>query len=137
VGEPLTDPPIAARIVVHPNVYIAPIFTKHFRRHFSMQTPVKVNPELDLAIRELKALAREHEAPIWRAVARRLEGPRRNWPEVNLSKVARHAAKGSSVAVPGILLSSGTLGFPVTVGAFRASEAARKHPKGTDVRILG
>lgn len=120
-----------------------------------MPIPVKTNPELERTIFELKALSREHEAPIWRAVARRLEGPRRNWPEVNLSKVARHAAKGSSVAVPGILLSSGTLGFPVTVGAFRASEAARKkvaaaggnalpivefarkHPKGTDVRILG
>ena len=54
-----------------------------------------------------------------------------------------------------MLLSSGTLGFPVIVGAFRASaeakkkvtaaggqslpilEFARKHPKGAGVRILG
>jgi large subunit ribosomal protein L18e len=120
-----------------------------------MPSPVKTNPDLDRAIRDLKALSREHGAPIWRAVARRLEGPRRNWPEVNLSRVARHAEKGSAVAVPGILLSSGTLGFPVTVGAFRSSEAARRkvaaaggralsivefaraHPKGSGVRVLG
>ena len=120
-----------------------------------MPIPVKTNPELARTISELKALSREHEAPIWRAVARRLEGPKRNWPEVNLSRVARHAVKGATVVVPGVLLSSGTLGFPVTVGAFRSSEAARKkvaaagghalpilefarkHPKGAGVRILG
>ncbi len=120
-----------------------------------MPSPVKTNPELERTIFELKALSREHEAPIWRAVARRLEGPRRNWPEVNLSRIARHASKGATVVVPGVLLSSGTLAFPVTVGAFRTSteakkkvaaagghalpilEFARKHPRGTGVRILG
>ena len=120
-----------------------------------MPIPVKTNPELERAIRDLKALSREHQAPIWRAVAERLEGPKRNWPEVNLSRLARHAAKNSAVAVPGILLSSGSLTFPLTVGAFRTSEAARKkvsaaggqalpivefarkHPKGTNVWILG
>ena len=120
-----------------------------------MPIPVKTNPDLLQTIQELKALSREHGAPIWRAVAVRLEGPKRNWPEVNLSLVARHAGKGGAVVVPGVLLASGSLGFPVTVGAFRASEAARKkvaaaggnalpllefarkHPKGTGVRILG
>ncbi len=120
-----------------------------------MPIPVKTNPELLQTIQELKALSREHGAPIWRTVALRLEGPKRNWSEVNLSLVARHASKGGTVVVPGVLLSSGTLGFPVTVGAFRASEAARRkvaaaggaalpvlelarrHPKGAGVRILG
>ena len=120
-----------------------------------MPTPVKTNPELTRTIRELKTLSREHGAPIWRAVAERLEGPKRNWPEVNLSRVARHASSGSTVIVPGVLLSTGSLTFPVTVGAFRASEAARRkvaaagghamtlldlarsRPKGTDIRILG
>ncbi len=120
-----------------------------------MPIPVKTNPDLLETIRELKTLSREHGAPIWRTVALRLEGPKRNWSEVNLSLIARHALKGQAVVVPGVLLSSGTLGFPVTVGAFRASEAARKkvaaaggaalpilelarsRPKGTGVRILG
>ncbi|TLZ73360.1 MAG: 50S ribosomal protein L18e [Methanobacteriota archaeon] len=120
-----------------------------------MPIPLKTNPELDRTVRELKALSREHGAPIWRAVAERLAGPRRNWPEVNLSRVARHAPKGSTVVVPGVLLSSGTLSVPITVGAFRASGAARRkveaagghalslldfarqHPKGAGVRILG
>src|SRR2546425_12013401 len=120
-----------------------------------MPIPVKTNPELERTIFELKALSREHEAPIWRAVARKLEGPRRNWPEVNLSRITRHASKGEAVVVPGVLLSSGILAFPVTGGAFRTSakaekkgaaagggalpllEVARQHPKGAGVRILG
>ncbi|TLZ64534.1 MAG: 50S ribosomal protein L18e [Methanobacteriota archaeon] len=120
-----------------------------------MPSPVKTNPELVRTIFELKALSREHEAPIWRAVARRLEGPRRNWPQVNLSRITRHVSKGATVVVPGVLLSGGTLSFPVTVGAFRSSaeakkkvaaaggaalpilEFARKYPKGAGVRILG
>jgi large subunit ribosomal protein L18e len=120
-----------------------------------MPIPAKTNPDLLHTIQELKTLSREHDAPIWRTVARRLEGPKRNWSEVNLSRIARHATKGGTVVVPGVLLSSGTLGFPVTVGAFRVSAAARRkvaaaggaalpvldlarsHPKGTGVRILG
>lgn len=120
-----------------------------------MPKRVKSNPELRRVIDELKALSREHRAPIWRAVAERLERPRKNWSEVNLSRVARHAEEGARVVVPGVLLSSGTLPFPVTVGAFRSSAAARKkieaaggtavtllefareHPQGTGVRLLG
>ena len=116
---------------------------------------VKTNPDLQRVIDELKALSREHDAPIWRAVAERLERPRKNWSEVNLSRVARHAAKGAQVVVPGVLLSSGSLPFPVTLAAFRASAAARKkveevggiampllefaraHGQGTGVQILG
>ena len=120
-----------------------------------MSTPVKTNPDLLRTIAELKALSREHGVGIWRAVAERLEGPKRNWPEVNLSRVARHASRGGTVVVPGVLLSSGAIAIPVTVGAFRASEAARrkvaaaggsavpildlarKHPTGSGVTILG
>src|SRR2546425_12600665 len=91
-----------------------------------MPIPVKTNPELERAIRDLKALSREHQAPIWRAVAERLEGPKRNWPEVNLSRLARHAAKNSAVAGPGVLLSRGSLTFPVTAGAVRTPEGPRE-----------
>lgn len=120
-----------------------------------MPNRVKTNPELQRVIDELKALSREHDAPIWRAIAERLERPRKNWSEVNLSRVARHAAKGARVVVPGVLLSSGSLPFPVTLAAFRASatarrkveevggtalpllDFARRHPEGTGVQILG
>src|SRR5881296_2310579 len=46
---------------------------------------------------------RDRDRRILRRMAgERLEGPKRNWPEVNLSRLARHAAKNSAVAVPGV-----------------------------------
>lgn len=115
----------------------------------------KTNAHLQRVVRELRDLSRENEVGIWRDVAERLERARRNWSEVNLSRVNRYAEKGQKVVVPGVLLASGELTFPVTVGAFRTSEAARKkveaaggqalsllefavqNPKGSGVRLLG
>lgn len=115
----------------------------------------KDNPRLAALIRDLRALARESSAPIWRDVADRLERPRRNWAEVNLSRIARYARAKETVVVPGIVLASGSLSIPVTVGTVRASTSARRkieaaggrvvglvdlariNPKGSRVRILG
>ncbi len=115
----------------------------------------KTNAHLIKVVHELRELSRENQAAIWRDVAEKLERPKRNWSEVNLSRVGRYAAKGEQVVVPGILLATGDLKVPVTVAAFRASAAARKkieaaggravdllelavkNPKGSGVRILG
>lgn len=115
----------------------------------------KTNAHLTRVVSELRELSREHGAPIWRDVADRLERPKRNWSEVNLSRVSRYASKGEKVVVPGVLLATGSLSVPVTVGAYRASAAARKkveaaggqalsllelavkNPNGSGVRILG
>ena len=115
----------------------------------------KTNAHLTQLVRELRDLSRENRVAIWRDVADRLERSRRNWSEVNLSRVSRYAAKGEQVVVPGVLLATGDLTVPVTVAAFRASAAARKkieaaggrsvdllelavkNPKGSGVRILG
>ena len=118
------------------------------------KTP-KTNAQLLRVVRELRDLSRDNQAAIWQDVADRLERSRRNWSEVNLSRVSRYAAKGEKVVVPGVLLATGQLTVPVTVAAFRTSEAARKkveaaggrtvsllelavqNPKGSGVRILG
>lgn len=118
------------------------------------RTP-KTNSQLTRVVHELRELSRENGVAIWRDVAERLERSRRNWSEVNLSRVSRYAAKGEQVVVPGVLLATGDLTVPVTVAAFRASAAARKkveaaggravsllelavqNPKGSGVRILG
>ncbi len=115
----------------------------------------KTNAHLTAVVQELRDLSRENGAAIWRDVADRLERSRKNWSEVNLSRVSRYAAKGEKVVVPGVLLATGDLTVPVTVAAFRASTAARKkveaaggqalsllelavkNPKGSGVRILG
>ncbi|HYM40863.1 MAG TPA: 50S ribosomal protein L18e [Thermoplasmata archaeon] len=118
------------------------------------RTP-KTNAQLTRVVQELRELSRENGVPIWRDVADRLERSRKNWSEVNLSRVSRYAGKGEQVVVPGVLLAAGDLTIPVTVAAFRASAAARKkveaaggrsvsllelavqNPKGSGVRILG
>lgn len=115
----------------------------------------KTNPRLHRVVRELRDLSRENGAAIWRDVADRLERSRKNWSEVNLSRLGRHAGKGEQVVVPGVLLGTGAIDVPVTVAAFRASAAARKkveaaggrsvsllelavqNPKGSGVKILG
>ena len=115
----------------------------------------KTNSQLVRVVHELRELSRENEVAIWRDVADRLERSRKNWSEVNLSRVSRYATKGEQVIVPGVLLATGDLNVPVTVAAFRASAAARKkveaaggravsllelavqNPKGSGVRILG
>ncbi len=120
-----------------------------------MGTTAKTNPSLLALIAELKAVSREHEAPIWRAIAQRLERRQRNWSEVNLSRVSRAAKEGETVAVPGVLLGSGELKKPLTIATFRASGGARAkvekaggqviglgelaatNPKGSGVRIVG
>src|SRR3989304_93456 len=120
-----------------------------------MGTTSKTNPRLHRVVRELRALSRENGVAIWRDVADRLERSRKNWSEVNLSRLGRYAAKGEQVVVPGVLLGTGAIEVPVTVAAFRASAAARKkveaaggrsvsllelavqNPQGSGVKILG
>jgi len=115
----------------------------------------KDNPHLVKLIGDLKAMSREHKAPIWRAVALKLERPDRNWSEVNVSRLARFAKEGEMLVVPGKLLGSGIIAFGVTVAAFKASAQARKkieaaggrtysirelasrNPSGAGIRIMG
>jgi large subunit ribosomal protein L18e len=113
------------------------------------------NPQLLSLIRFLRKTAKEQNAQIWNHIADTLSKPRRNRPVLNLSRVSRCAGKGDVVAVTGKLLGSGKLAHPVTVAAFEFSAAAeekvrnakgkclsfydlaKKHPKGSNVRILG
>lgn len=115
----------------------------------------KTNPRLHRIVRELREVAREAGAPIWRDVAERLERSRKNWSEVNLSRLSRYAARGEQIVVPGVVLATGEINTAVTVAAFRASDAARKkieaaggrsvgllelaiqNPKGSGIRIMG
>jgi large subunit ribosomal protein L18e len=114
----------------------------------------KTNPRLSDLISLLKTTSRENEANIWRDIADRLEGPARNYAEVNLSKINRYAVNGDTIIVPGKVLGSGALELPVTVAALNfsasASEKIRQangaclsieelvsaNPKGSRIRVL-
>ncbi len=115
----------------------------------------KTNPNLVVLIQDLKRVARENEAPLWRDIAKRLSRPKANWAEVNLSRLERYAAEGDVLVVPGKLLGSGELSKALRIAAFTASEVARRkvesagghvlgirqlmeeNPRGSGVRIMG
>jgi len=115
----------------------------------------KTNPNLVGLIQRLKEASRTNEAPVWRDIALRLEGPARNWAEVNIGKLDRYASENEIVVVPGKLLGSGEIAKKVTVAAYRFSGQARekiekaggrnmsidelvaKNPTGSKVRIMG
>lgn len=114
----------------------------------------KTNPQLIATIDTLKAKTRETQAAIWRDVALRLEKPKRNWAEANLSKLERFAEDGDTILVPGKVLAAGTLSKKITVAAFDFSDAAAEaivaaggktltltelaeaNPQGTGVKIM-
>ncbi|ERH13632.1 MAG: ribosomal protein L18E [halophilic archaeon J07HB67] len=115
----------------------------------------KTNPRLQDLIAELKSVARETDAGVWRDVAARLEKPRRTHAEVNLGRIDRYAdAEGDeTVIVPGKVLGSGVLTKDVTVAAVdfsgtaetkidqageavRMEEALSNNPEGSNVRVI-
>ena len=114
----------------------------------------KTNPQLVATIDNLKAKTRETDAAIWRDIALRLEKPKKNWAEANLSKFERYAKDGETIIVPGKVLAAGEISKKITVAAYSFSEAAAKaivaaggktlsieeladaNPKGTGVRIM-
>ena len=115
----------------------------------------KSNPNLVVLIQHLKDAGRTNEAPVWRDIALRLEGPARNWAEVNVGKVNRYAGENETVVIPGKLLGAGEIEKKVIVAAYRSSGQAKekiekaggksisieelvaKNPKGSRVRIMG
>ena len=115
----------------------------------------KTNPMLRALIADLRKKAHENEAPIWRDIAERLEGPARNWPVVNLTHISRYVHEKETALVPGKVLSTGKLTKKVSIVAWAFSEKAyekikkaggktftieqlvKQNPKGKDVRIVG
>jgi large subunit ribosomal protein L18e len=120
----------------------------------TMKRVFKTDPNLLALIDDLKAKERETGAAIWRDIAKRLEKPKRNWAELNLSRLDRYAEAGDIVLVPGKVLAAGNITKNVTVAAYSFSEKAEsaikaaggktmtiadlmaENPKGSGVRIM-
>ena len=115
----------------------------------------KTSDELIHTIGELRRISREKSAPVWRAVADRLEGPARNWAEVNLDHASACLAEGETGVVPGRVLAGGSARKGLKIAAYGFSGAAKdkvkqaggsaltllelaaSDPSGSNVRILG
>lgn len=119
-----------------------------------MKKNFKTDPVLIALIDDLKATTRGNGAAIWRDIAKKLEKPKRNWAEVNLSKLERFAENGDVIVVPGKVLASGNLNKKITVAAYSFSENAKaailnvggtemtiaelmsENPKGSNLKIM-
>ena len=115
----------------------------------------KSNSELVKTIDELRKASRENDAPIWKSIAKKLEGPSRNWPVVNISKIEHIVSKNGKAIIPGKIMGSGTLSKKVTVSAYSFTRSAtekienaggkcmiynefiKKNPTGKDVVVIG
>jgi large subunit ribosomal protein L18e len=64
--------------------------------------------------------------PIWRAIAKELNRPRRVRFEVNLSRINSYANEKETVVVPGVVLGAGSIEKAVSVAALRFSGAAKE-----------
>jgi large subunit ribosomal protein L18e len=111
------------------------------------------NPELRELIEKLNTMGVEN--PIWKAVARSLNRPRRKKYEVNLYRLEKYTKPNETIIVPGVVLGTGELTKPLKVAALKFSEKAEekiknsggsclsieelaeKNPKGSKVRIMG
>ncbi len=100
------------------------------------QSIPKQNPEVTHALLELRRAARSHSAPIWAAVARRLERSRHRSMPVNVGHLERIAGASEAVVVPGKLLADGRISRPITVAALHCSEAARAKVHGAGGKVL-
>lgn len=94
------------------------------------------NPNVASLIKELGKASKRNEAPIWRSLSKRLQKPRRNRSEVNLSKINRYSKANDLILVPGKVLGTGELDHAVTVAAVAFSEKARNKITEAQGRVL-
>jgi len=88
---------------------------------------MKVREKNPILKKEIERLSQAGvEKPVWKAVAKGMNRPRRRRYEVNLSKLERFAAQGDTVIVPGIVLGEGELKKRVTVAAVKFSADAKR-----------
>ncbi|OKY77121.1 MAG: Ribosomal protein L18E [Candidatus Methanohalarchaeum thermophilum] len=115
----------------------------------------KKNPRIRKLVKKLKQKSHQEGTKIWKDIAERLEKPRSNYSEVNISKINRHVKEGEDIIVPGKVLGSGRLEKPVNIAALDFSDTAitkikqadgehlsieeliQKNPKGSGITIIG
>ena len=103
----------------------------------------------------LRKKAKENKAPIWAAIAEKLEKPKRRRIQVNIYKIGKYVKENESAVVPGKVIGSGDIKHKVTIAANRFSkmvkekvrkaggncitikELVESNPKGSGVKIIG
>jgi large subunit ribosomal protein L18e len=106
-------------------------------------------------LKELTAQLWASKAKVWKAVAKKLQGPTQNYSIVNVSKLDKCSKEGFILLVPGKVLGTGDLNQKIEVAAYKFSEGAKtkilakggkvhtladvakKNPEGKKVIIIG
>jgi len=112
------------------------------------------DPNVRVLIEELRRLANENDAPIWRRAADDIGKPRRKRVEVNVGEIDKHSKDKDIVLIPGKVLGSGLIRKEITVIALDFSDSASKkieaaggkakfiadaineHPQGNNIRVM-
>lgn len=77
-------------------------------------------------LNELRKYSTKSEKKVYRAVAAKLSAPASQRPEVNISRIDKHAKDKETIIVPGKILGTGLISKKVTVIAFGASDSAKQ-----------
>jgi len=114
----------------------------------------RTDPTKIALIRNLRGVASENNAPIWKKLALELSKANRNRVTVNLSRLNRHYNPENIILVPGKVLGSGIINKSLVIAAESFSDSARekilnsggscltieelieKDPKGSKVRLF-
>ena len=115
----------------------------------------KKNQDMQKLIEDLNRHGSEKDAGAWKAIAKKLNRPRRKRHEVSLNTLEKHTKAKESVVVPGVVLGQGEIKKSLKVAALRFSKEARekiekaggecmdirelfeKNPKGNKIKIMG
>ena len=115
----------------------------------------KTNNEINVLISTLKEQSRKSETPLWSAIADEFERSTRQHRVVNISHIDKNSKDNDVIIVPGKVLGAGIITKKVTVAAQAFSGTAKqqimnakgtcitiqelmtKHPKGTNVKVIG
>jgi large subunit ribosomal protein L18e len=84
----------------------------------------KSNPELKRLIQKLYEKSYTENVDLWRDIAKRLEKPLKNRPEVNIGKIDRNLSESETALIPGKVLGYGTVEKKIKVAALSFSKSS-------------
>ncbi|MCL4344888.1 MAG: 50S ribosomal protein L18e [Candidatus Thermoplasmatota archaeon] len=120
----------------------------------SIKTSNKTDSNVKETVEHLNAVSRENQTPLWRDIAERIAGSRRNYASINIGKISKLCNEGDTVVVPGKILGGGYVEKKLKVSALYISEKALRkmseaggefipldaiadrEPKGTNLKVM-
>ena len=87
--------------------------------------------------RDLRKAAARNKAPIWARLAEHAESPSSARRDINVNRVGRLTKEGDTVAFPGKVLGTGSIGHGITLFSFSISAQAASKIAGAGGSVIG